>query len=204
MSLAFENQEGLRGRVLTHLITSQPPSSPASPQPPLVLGNHKRGTGPATRPQLPPGQTQVPWDPGPFSLFRVPPTPAAWLPASSRGLSDEQPEAKKQAPLLPTPHPRAGAPGPGDRAELPTSCATPASQVCLPGPRFPYLESGKVPRRGRPGAQGQGRAGRTGWPVAHRRWRGGEAGQAERGGPGRPGFAAWTRPCRPGLGKLFR
>lgn len=26
----------------------------------------------------------------------------------------------------------------------------------------------------------------------------------ERGGPGRPGFAAWTRPCRPGLGKLFR
>ena len=42
--------------------------------------------------------------------------------------------------------------------------------------------------------------------MARARGRGEVEGPArpERGGPGRPGSAAWTGPCRPGLGKLFR
>lgn len=81
-----------------------------------------------------------------------------------------------QAPSHPTPQPRLGVPGPRDRAELPTSCATPASPVCLPGPRFPYLESGQSPAPGLYWVRHQGKEKRAKCRVQE--GRAGEAGQA--------------------------
>lgn len=132
--------EGLRGKAVTHPITSRGLPAPRLPQgPPLVFGNHDRARDRPSRPTPAPSWANAgARGPRPVSSAPVPASPSgAAPPAGSRAPSARNPEA---APLLPTPPTsRAGAPGPGDRAELPTSCVTPASQVRLPGPRFPSL-----------------------------------------------------------------
>lgn len=118
------------------------PGLPQSPTP--VFGNHT--VTPSRVQNRPPAPGSLLGEhPGSLrtqarTLLWFSPDPSgADLPPSSRELSHEQPGAEKQVCPPPVPTPRAGALGPGDRAELPSSAVTPASQLCLPGPQFLYL-----------------------------------------------------------------
>lgn len=90
---------------------------------------------------------------------------------SFRSLHPAHPASERE---LPAPHPwapRTG--GPRDKAELPTSCLTPARQVACPDFGFPTCTMGKVPPQGHPGAHSQGEevAKRAGQARAWRAWK---------------------------------